>query len=89
MAIVALICGIIGVAGFLGIWVPGSVYVSLVASIVAIACGASARKKLALAGQPTGMATAGMVLGIIGVVLSGAILACAVCAVGFLAAASV
>jgi membrane protein implicated in regulation of membrane protease activity len=63
----ALVCGILGICG-------GAIevvnYFTFILSILAIVFGKSVRKKAKYTGQPTGAATAGMVLGIIGVVLS-------------------
>lgn len=67
MAVAALVCGILGlVGGFL----PVIQYFTLVLSVLAIIFGAIARKNLKATGQPTGMATAGFVLGIISVGLT-------------------
>ena len=60
----ALVCGIVGIVGS---FIPYVSYVAFVAAIVAIVFGVKGRK-LSEENQK-GMATAGMVLGIIGVVL--------------------
>lgn len=66
-AIAALICGILGVCGGL---IPTVQYFTLILAIIATAFGNSERKKAIQAGQPSGMATAGMILGIIGVTIT-------------------
>ncbi len=80
MAIAALIMGI---AGLIGGWFPIIQYFTLVLSILAIIFGAKARKKSVGAG----MATAGMVLGIISVAITVAMIVCVICAAGAIAAA--
>jgi hypothetical protein len=76
MAVAALVCGIIGiVAG----WLPGVNYFALVLAILGIVFGAVARKSAAP--DKMGMATAGLVLGIIGTVCAGiGVIACTICA---------
>lgn len=64
MATAALVCGILGLIGG---FIPVVNYFTLVLSIVAIVLGVKAKKELAAQSQPTGMATAGLVMGIIGV----------------------
>ncbi|MDR2597840.1 MAG: DUF4190 domain-containing protein [Treponema sp.] len=63
----ALVCGILGLCGGA---IPVVQYFTFILSILGIVFGASARKKAKYAGQPTGMATAGMVLGIIAVIVT-------------------
>jgi hypothetical protein len=60
----ALVCGILGLCGGA---IPLVQYFTFILSILAIAFGKSVRKKAKYTGQPTGMATAGMVFGIIAV----------------------
>lgn len=72
-AIVALICGIVGIV--LAWWGWSSI-IALAASIVGIVLGTKGRKNA----DTKGMATAGLVLGIIGVVLAGIGVACWACA---------
>ncbi|MBQ7506211.1 MAG: DUF4190 domain-containing protein [Lachnospiraceae bacterium] len=69
MSIAALILGIVGVV-FDFIFFP----VGLIASIVAIILGAIGRKKV----EGKGMATAGLVLGIIGLILGIVFLICTI-----------
>ena len=76
---------VLGVLGLIGSWIPLVKYFTLICSIVAIILGAVARKKEKALGLPTGKATAGLVLGIIGVSLTVLLLlACVACA-GWLA----
>ena len=82
-AIVALVCGILGLVGG---WIPVVQYITGILSIVAIVFGA-----LALKDKPEGseksMAVAGLVLGIIATALTLLLILCAICAVGMIAAA--
>ena len=69
MAVAGLVLGIVGLVLS---WSP---FVSLVMAIVGVTLSALARKK-----QPTGMATAGLVLNIIALCLSGLlVLTCSLC----------
>ncbi len=78
MAVVALICGIIGLA-----FLP----VSIIISPVALVTGIRAKKRIAASGgslEGTGIAQAGYVLGMIGTVIAGLlILAFGICLVVF------
>lgn len=77
MAVASLVLGIVSVVfALLG---PLAIYGGI-AGIVGVVLGALGKKRLQEAGQPTGMATAGLVLSIIGTVLCLAIwIACAAC----------
>ena len=69
MAVAALVLGIIGTLfslNWLTVWVGGPM------AIVALVLGILARKQLAAEGKPTGMATAGLVLGIVGTTIAAA-----------------
>lgn len=80
MGVAALVLGIIGTLGSLTI--SGSI-IGLPLSIIALVLGILGRKQATNAQQPTGMATAGMVLGIIGTVIGALIFAlCASCFAG-------
>lgn len=82
--IVGLVCGIISIVVF---WVPWFNIVSLILGIVGIVFSVKGRKT-APAGK-TGMATAGLVLAIIGTVLSGiGFVTCTICATCTAAAVS-
>lgn len=75
MAVAALVLGIIGTLfslNWLTVWVGGPM------AIIALVLGILARKQAVAEGRPTGMATAGMVLGIVGTTV--ALLIFAVCA---------
>ena len=74
-SIAALVCGILGIVGA---FIPYVSYFSLVLGILGIVFGVKGRK-MSEAGT-TGMATAGLVLGIIGTVLCGIGLICVACA---------
>ena len=76
LAIGSMVCGIISV---LFCWAGYFALVALILGIVAIVLSVKAGK-MAINGHRPGMATAGLVLGIIGVVLSGIIFACALVA---------
>lgn len=75
LAVVGLILGIVSIVFP---WIPYIGFLALPAGIVGIILSAKGRK------VPTGkgMATAGLVLSIIGVVLSGIVVLCAICAIG-------
>jgi hypothetical protein len=63
----ALICGILGIVGG---FIPVVRYVTGILAILALVFGAGERKAALAAGRPAGMAAAGVVLGITGVVLT-------------------
>lgn len=74
-AIVSLICGIAGIAlPWWSTWLP---FITLIASIVGLVFAVKARNGLPADGK--GMATAGLVLCIIGIVLSAIGTACSIC----------
>lgn len=79
LSITALVLGICGVALC---WIGGLNIVILVLSILGIIFGVIGRKKsIAAYGKASGLATAGLVLGIIGTAISGiGVLACTACA---------
>lgn len=80
-AIASLICGIVSVVLA---WFGYGAIAGLAAGIVAIVLGVSVRK---LNDENKNFATAGFITGIIGVVLSGILLVCVICAAGTLASA--
>lgn len=80
-AIASLICGIVSVVLA---WFGYGAIAGLAAGIVAIVLGVGVRK---LNDENKNFATAGFITGIIGVVLSGILLVCVICAVGTLASA--
>ena len=73
LAIAGLVLGIVSVVfAFLYVWI------GLITGIVGIVLSAKGRKTPA----KKGMATAGLVLSIIGTALSGVLVACALCVIG-------
>lgn len=85
LSIAALVCGILGLIGG---WFPVVQYFTLVLSILGIVLGAKAKKAAVANGEPTGMATAGLVLGIISVALTILAIVCTVCAAGIVGMAA-
>lgn len=74
-AIISLVCGIVSIVLP---WFGWGCVLSLAAGIVALILAVKTRK---LNDENKGMATAGLITGIIGIVLSGIMLVCVVCAV--------
>ncbi len=85
-SVAGLVLGIISaVFGWFG--VIG--YVALVCGIIGIILAVKGKKLAVAAGAPTGLATAGLVLSIIGTCLAGiGVLACTICAAGIASAGS-
>jgi Predicted membrane protein len=82
-AIASLVCGIIGlVLGFLGFVTGVSSLIGLILCIVGIVLAVKARNAMPVGVPGRGMATGGLVCGIIGAVLSGIIALCVICAAG-------
>ena len=79
-AIAGLVLGIVGIVlSFLGGYLS---IVALPLSIVGLVLSVSGRNQLKAAGQPAGVGTAGLVLGIIAVVLSGIFFfTCGICTI--------
>lgn len=88
-AIAGLILGIVAIACGFNL-IPFSALVGLPAAIVGLVLSAGAGKKLKAAGQPSGVATAGLVIGIIAVVWTAISFVscglCSLCAAGAAAA---
>ena len=80
-SIAALGCGILGIVGS---FIPIVSYFTLVLAILGIVFGVKGRKMATP--ETKGLATAGFVLGIIGVCFAVIGVICAICAVGMLAA---
>ena len=80
LPVIALVCGILGLVGA---WIPIVQYFTTILSILGIIFGVKGRKT-APEGK-TGMATAGMVLGIVSLALSVVVIICSVCALAGLA----
>lgn len=76
MSIAALVCGILGIVGS---FIPVICYFALIPAILGIVFGAKGMKIAKITGQGQGLATAGLVLGIIGTALS-AFYVCTACA---------
>ncbi len=76
MAIAALVCGILGIIGG---FIPVVMYFTLVLAILGIVFGVKGRRQ---GGANTGLATAGLVCGIIGVASSAVGVICTICAIG-------
>ena len=80
-AIASLVCGIVSIVIA---WFSYGAIAGLAAGIVAIILGVGVRK---LNDENKNFATAGFITGIIGVVLSGILLVCVICAAGTIATA--
>ena len=81
MAIVSLVCGIVGIVGS---FIPYVSYVAPLCAIAGIVFGALALKNIKAGnceGNEKGLATAGLVLGIVSTAVSVLMFACAICAV--------
>lgn len=81
MAIVSLVCGIVGIVGS---FIPYVSYVAPLCAIAGIVFGALALKNVKAGnceGNEKGLATAGLVLGIVSTAVSVLMFACATCAV--------
>ena len=80
ISVAALVCGILGI---IGAWIPVVCYFTLVLAILGIAFGVSGMKNARVnGGQGKGLATAGLVCGIIGTAFSAAGAICALACVG-------
>lgn len=79
MSIAAMVCGILGIVGS---FIPFVCYVTFILAILGIVFGCKAKKLATENNEPTGMATAGLVCGIIGTVLGSLGLLCVACAAG-------
>ncbi len=88
MAIASLVLGIVSVVFF---WLSFANLIALICGIAGIICAGKARKLMMSVGAPSGMATAGLVLSIIGTILSGigffTCTVCVLCAAGSASAA--
>ncbi len=84
IAIAALVCGILGIVGG---FIPVVNYFTLVLAILGIVFGVKARKQSAEAQDgKQGMATAGLVCGIVGAAFGVVGIICVLCAAGSIAA---
>ena len=84
MGIAGLVLGIIAAVGG---WIPPISYFAWLIAITGIVLSALGRSKAIKDGQPTGAATAGLVLSIIGLVIAVIGLLCVVVCVGAAASA--
>ena len=88
-AIGGLVCGIVGLVFSFFAWMSFGItaIIGLVLCIVGIVLSVKARNEMPLGVQGRSMATAGLVCGIIGAVLSGMIAVCTLCVLGCAACA--
>lgn len=86
LSVAALVCGLLGI---IGSFIPIVKYFTLVLAILGIVFGVIGKKKAAESGNTnTGLATAGLVLGIIGTAFSAVGVICALACVGAASAAA-
>ena len=87
LSVAALVLGILGIVGG---WFPIVCYFTTVCAILGVVFGVKGRKKsVAVNGKASGLATAGLVLGIIGVAFAALGLVCtAICSAAICAAAA-
>ena len=86
LSIAALVLGILGIVGG---WIPVVCYFTTVCAVLGIVFGVKGRKKsVAAYGKASGLATAGLVLGIIGTAFAVVGLICTVCASAVVCAAA-
>ncbi|MBR6335970.1 MAG: DUF4190 domain-containing protein [Clostridia bacterium] len=86
MSVAALVCGLLGI---IGSFIPIVKYFTLVLAVLGIIFGVIGKKKAAEAGNSsTGLATAGLVLGVIGTAFSAVGVICALACVGAASAAT-
>lgn len=80
MSIAGMILGIVGIVSFFVSAVPGIGVIGFICAILGIIFGVKGRKKSTMVyGRPSGAATAGLVLGIIGVAFASIGLICGIC----------
>ncbi|MDR2864815.1 MAG: hypothetical protein LBV68_04305 [Spirochaetaceae bacterium] len=84
MAVAGLVLGILSA---LGAFIPFVGFFAWVIGVVGIVLSVLGKKKLIAEGSPTGIATAGLVLSIIGTALAVVGFICAVCTLGVIGAA--
>ncbi|MBO5232629.1 MAG: DUF4190 domain-containing protein [Clostridia bacterium] len=84
LSIAALVCGILGIVGS---FIPVVCYFTLVLAILGIVFGAKAGKLAKANNEPKGLATAGLVLGIIGTAFGAVGVICVACAAAAIGAA--
>ena len=79
---------VLGILGAIGGFIPGISYVAWLFALIGIIISAIAMKKAKAAGQPAGVAVAGLVLSIIGFVIAISGLICVLACAGALAGAA-
>lgn len=85
MAVAGLVLGIVALVFY---WAPFANIFTLVLGIVGIVLSVKGGKQLKAMGRPSGVATAGLVLSIIGTVFSGiGVFTCTICGGSYLCAA--
>lgn len=73
---------VLGVLGVIGVFIPLVWYLAAICAILGIILGAKGRQmSITFTGSASGLATAGLVLGIIGSAFAAPILICTVCSV--------
>ena len=78
MAVASLVLGLIALLGF---WLPVIGIISLPCAVIGLILGVVGKKQLSAENKPSGMATAGIVLSIIALILSVLyLLICGACA---------
>lgn len=78
-SIAALVLGIVGIVGC---WIPVVCYITFACAILGIIFGVVGQKKAKMVGATSGLATAGLVCGIIGTVFGASGVICALACVG-------
>ena len=79
MAVAGLVLGIIALVTW---WIPIVNVVALILAIVGLVCSVKGKQQLLMEGRPAGIATAGFVLSLIGLILAAiGFLTCTVCTV--------
>ena len=84
LSVAALVCGILGIVGS---FIPVVCYFTLVLAILGIVFGAKAGKIAKETGETKGLATSGLVLGIIGTAFGAVGVICVACAAAAIGAA--
>jgi len=79
---------VLGILSAIGGWIPGVSFFAWAFGIIGIILSAIGRSSASKAGKPTGIATAGLVLSIIGTIFSFIGLICTVVCLGAAGAAS-
>lgn len=84
LSIAALVLGILGIVG---VFIPVVCYFTTICAILGIILGVKGRQmSVAATGSASGLATAGLVLGIVGTAFAVLVLICTVCSLAVLGA---